>query len=61
MSEDAVSSTGRAFISGMIQGWASSLEDPNEVKRVIKDMNKFAKKLATGAGVTLFEEKDGTR
>lgn len=60
MSEDAVRQTREAFISGMIQGWASSLSDPDQVKRVIIDMLEFSKKLAKGAGVTLFE-KNGTK
>lgn len=59
MSEDAVKPTGRAFISGMIMGWASRLKDPNEVKNTIKDMLEFSKKLAKEAGV-LFE-KNGTK
>ncbi len=56
MSEDAVRQSREAFISGLIQGWASRLEDPNEVKNVIADMLEFSKKLAKGAGVTLFEK-----
>lgn len=60
MSEDAVRKARESFISGMIQGWASRLKDPNEVKNTIKDMLDFSKKLAKGAGVTLFE-KNGTK
>ncbi len=56
MSEDAVRKARDAFISGLIQGWASRLKDPNEVKNVITHMLEFSKKLATGAGVTLFEK-----
>lgn len=60
MSEDVVRKARDAFISGLIQGWASRLKDPNKVKSVIKDMLEFSKRLAKGAGVTLFE-KNGTK
>ena len=56
--KDVARQTREAFISGMIQGWASRLENPNEVKNVITDMLEFSKKLAKGAGVTLFEKND---
>lgn len=60
MSEDAVRKARDAFIGGAIMGWASQLEDPNEVKSVITHMLEFSKKLATGAGVTMFE-KNGSK
>lgn len=45
-----------AFVAGLIFGWASRLEEnPESVKYVINDMNKFAKVLAIKSGVTLFE------
>jgi len=55
MSDDSQRKARDDFISGLIQGWASRLKDPNEVKNTIKDMLEFSKKLAMGAGVTLFE------
>lgn len=60
MSENAVRQSRDAFISGLIQGWASRLENPNEVKNTIKDMLEFSKKLAKGAGV-IFSDDDGSK
>lgn len=45
-----------AFVAGLIFGWASRLENPETLKYVIDDMNKFAKVLAIRSGVTLFEK-----
>ncbi len=42
-----------AMLSGLLQGWASSLKDPNEVRRVIQDMLDYSKKLAKLGDVTL--------
>lgn len=61
MSSEESRQTRDAFISGLIQGWASRLSNPNEVKNVIKDMLEFSKKLAKGAGVTLFEKDESER
>ena len=60
MSEDSIRQSRGAFIYGMIQGWASSLSDPDQVKRVIIDMLKFSKELAKGAGV-IFSDDNGTK
>jgi len=40
-----------AYLSGLIMGWASALEDPTQVKRVIEDMLEMAKKLAEKGGL----------
>jgi len=40
-----------AYLSGLILGWASSLEDPTQVKRVIEDMIEMSKKLAEKGGL----------
>ncbi len=45
-----------AFIAGMILGWASRLENPESIKDVINDMNKFSKELAVKSGVTLWDK-----
>ena len=58
MSSDVNRQTREAFISGMILGWASRLSNPKDIQNVIKDMNEFSKKLAKGAGVTLFEKNN---
>lgn len=40
-----------AYLSGLIMGWASSLNDPTQVKRVIEDMLEMAKKLSEKGGL----------
>lgn len=39
------------FLSGLLLGWGSALEDPKQVDRVIIDMNEMAKKLEEKAGI----------
>ncbi len=48
--------TNGAYVAGLIFGWASRLKNPEALKDVINDMNKFAKVLAIRSGVTLFEK-----
>jgi len=46
-----------AYVSGLIIGWASRLENESDpVSDVINDMNEFAKELAMRSGVTLFKD-----
>ena len=40
-----------AYLSGLIMGWASALEDPTQVKRVIEDMLEMSKKLSEKGGL----------
>lgn len=40
-----------AYLSGLIMGWASALEDPTQVKRVIEDMIEMSKKLEVKGGL----------
>ena len=46
-----------AFLSGLIMGWASALEDPTQVKRVIEDMLEMSKKLSEKGGLAIQESK----
>lgn len=45
-----------AYLSGLILGWSSALEDPTNVKRVIEDMIEMSKKLAEKGGLPEFVE-----
>ncbi len=54
---DKFNQSKNAFMSGLLMGWASSLEsDPSSRKRVINDMKEFSNRLATSAGVTIGKE-----
>lgn len=45
-----------AFLSGLIQGWKEALKDPNQVGRVINDMNEMSIKLAEKGGIKVESE-----
>ena len=40
-----------AYLSGLILGWSSALQDPTQVKRIIEDMIEMSKKLAEEGGL----------
>jgi len=46
-----------AFLSGLLLGWESAMNDPKEILRLRKDMRDWSKKLSKLAGVYLKENE----